>query len=185
MEKYSPIILNSAGIKTAFDQNTFWSTLKVIVKHPPNIYRLLKHSWRRSSGHTFMISTKKWPILWPAYPHHPQKWKIDLFCKNNTVRKHVIYFKTLNPPNPPPSMWTTNVNDKTFFKKYCPTYTLKYCLKSASNCLLKSPNNYLRDTPKNIVLNNHQILLTNWPKIKFKKALTSFIKTFKNFSDYN
>ena len=101
MEKYSPIILNSAGIKTAFDQNTFWSTLKVIVKHPPNIYRLLKHSWRRSSGHTFMISTKKWPILWPAYPHHPQKWKIDLFCKNNTVCKHVIYFKTLNPPRLP------------------------------------------------------------------------------------
>ena len=32
------------------------------------------------------------------YPHHPQKWTIDLLFKNNRIRKHVTNFKTLPPP---------------------------------------------------------------------------------------
>ena len=41
---------------------------------------------------------KNWPIFWPPYPHHPQKWTEDLLFKDNRIRKHVTNFKT--PPGP-------------------------------------------------------------------------------------
>ena len=46
---------------------------------------------------------KKWLIFWPPYPHHLQKWTIDLFFKNNRIHKHVTNFKT----PPPPFVWTS------------------------------------------------------------------------------
>ena len=41
---------------------------------------------------------KKLPIFWSPYPHHPQKWTIDLLFKNNRIRKHVTNLKTPSPP---------------------------------------------------------------------------------------
>ena len=36
--------------------------------------------------------------FWPLYPHHPQKWIINLLFKNNRIRKQVTNFKTPPPP---------------------------------------------------------------------------------------
>ena len=56
------------------------------------------HLWRPQKMTTFLT---------PPYPHHLQKWTIDLLLKNNRIHKHVTNFKTPHPP----SVWTSWMYD--------------------------------------------------------------------------
>ena len=53
--------------------------------------------WKHKGSSIYDIH-KKWPIFWTPYPHHLQKWTIDLFFKNNRIRKLVTNFKIPPPP---------------------------------------------------------------------------------------
>ena len=56
------------------------------------------HKWAKSKGSSIYDVHKKWPIFCPPFPHHPQKWTIDLLFQNNRICKHVTNFKTPLPP---------------------------------------------------------------------------------------
>ena len=102
--------LEQVYMRPEMNSNLFEISLRGRISLQCKITSLSAFTWPQAKWNSFRGSSiydvhKKWPIFRSPYPHHLQKWTIDLLFENNRIRKHVTNFKT-----PPPTFRVDVIN---------------------------------------------------------------------------